>query len=409
MLLASNSQKADLLHLTDKPQPAGSAASGIFLHTGWRSSGTWLWSRCREQPSVQAFYEPLHEVIAGLRQSDLPKIGPNTWQSRHGRTAPYFAEYGALIPPHGSGVPLYQRRFAFDDFFLGPHEEDADLEAYLRSLLAAPGAAGQVAVLKFCRSLGRVGWLEQRFPDMLHMVVLRDPLAQWRSGQRLLEEERNRYFTVAPLLVLARNPGHDLVQAACEALGVRLPWLGSRDMAYGVETVWRHVRRQDAAERYRGFLAYWIVTALAALNSRAMLVDTALMGRSPEHRAVVEAAFAARLGAPLCLASEAINGSDPAGKPGRELALAHGDAAAFAEAFGGGLAPRRLAKLLGCLAVDGGPATPSRAVVRAPACVMGPPAVRAGVGRWVQVWLMVVFARALKPLRRLHGKVTRRV
>ena len=286
----------------------------MFLHTGWRSSGTWLWSRCREQPNVHAFYEPLHEAIATLRRSDIPKLRPSSWRSRHGETAPYFAEYGSMIEPGRAGVPLYQRRFAFDGFFLDPSEDDPALEAYLRGLLATASAAGQAAVLKFCRSLGRVGWMEQRFPDVLHAVVLRDPLEQWGSARRLLTEERNRYFTVAPLLVLARNPGHKLVRQACEALDVRLPVLGSTDMAYGVETVWRHVKHQDVTTQYRGFLAYWTATALAALQSRALLIDTALLARAPEHRAAVEAAFAARLGGPIDLTYQAVKGTEIDGR-----------------------------------------------------------------------------------------------
>ena len=380
-------------------------AAGIFLHTGWRSSGTWLWSRCREQPNVQAFYEPLHETIATLRRSDIPKIRPSSWRSRHGETAPYFAEFGASLAPRRAGVPLYRKRFAFDGFFLDPAEEDPALETYLRSLLAPAGAAGQVAVLKFCRSLGRVGWMEQRFPEMLHAVVLRDPLEQWRSAQRLLTEERNRYFTVAPLLVLARNTGHPLVRAACQALDIRLPVLASTDMAYGVETIWRYVKPLDPATQYRGFLAYWTATALAALQSRALLIDTALLARAPAHRAAVEAAFAARLGAPVDLSYRTVEGTDLPGPAAADVAQAHADAGAFVQAEGSALAPPRLAKLVGCLAVAGAAAVPRPFSVRAPAM---PAVVRRSLWERGLVSVQVGFARMLQPLRRLHGGMTRR-
>ncbi len=390
--------------------PAGSAATGVFLHTGWRSSGTWLWSRCREQPQVRAYYEPLHEAIATLRRSDIPKLRPSSWHSRHSETAPYFAEYGELIEPRRAGVPLYRRRFAFDGFFLDPSADDPELEAYLRALLAAPGESGKVAVLKFCRSLGRVGWMEQRFPEMLHAVVLRDPLEQWASARRLLTEERNRYFTVAPLLVLARNPGHPLVRDACQALDVCLPMLGSKDMAYGIETVWRHVKHQDVTTQYRGFLAYWTASAIAALQSRALLIDTALLARAPEHRAAVEAAFAARLGVPISLTYQAVNGTDFAGPTAGDLAQAHADAGAFVRAAGAALAPRRLARLVGCLAVAGDTATPRKPSVQVPAAWADLPQalVRRSVWQHALVAVQVAFARALQPLRQLHGEMTRR-
>ena len=403
---------------TSSPESSvGAVATGLFLHTGWRSSGTWLWSRLREQPHVHAFYEPLHEAIATLRRSDIPKLRPSAWRSRHGETAPYFAEYGALIAPRRAGVPLYQRRFAFDGFFLDPGEEDPALEAYLRGLLAAGGSgrdakggAGQVAVLKFCRSLGRVGWMERRFPEMLHAVVLRDPLEQWRSGRRLLVEERNRYFTIAPLLVLARNAGHPLVRQACLALDVRLPVLGSTDMAYGVETVWRHVRHQDAATQYRGFLAYWIASAIAALQSRALLIDTALLARAPEHRAEVEAAFAARLGVTVDLSYRAANTTDIAGPGAGNVRQAHADAAALVREAGAALAPCRLARLTECLSVTGAMVVSRKPRAAVSSAWVSVPQARVRMGLWQRgsVAVQVAFARVLKPLRRLHGEITRR-
>ncbi len=382
------------------PGSAAAAQGGVFLHTGWRSGGTWLWSRCRAQPGVHAFYEPLHEAIASLRKADIPKIGPNSWRSRHSATAPYFAEYGALIPPRTSGVPLYHRRFAYDGFFLDPEQDDAALEAYVRSLLAAAGGA---AVLKFCRSLGRVAWFEQRFPDCLHAVVLRQPLAQWRSGQRLLTEERNRYFTVAPLLMLARNPGHELVREACAALEVTMPTLGSADMAYGIETVWRHVKRQDDATRYRGFLAYWTVTALRALQGQALLIDTALLAQSAEHRARTEAALGAALGITLTLAPRPLDEADP---PGHDLACAQQAAAAFVLAHAKGLPDAAASSLLGALAVPGA-ALPSARTTAASAPVPAP-APRRTPWRRIRIAALVALARGLQPLRRLHGELTRR-
>ena len=370
----------------------------MFLHAGWRSSGTWLWSCARAQPGVHALYEPLHENLARLRRADLPKIGPHSWRSRHAATDPYFAEYGALIPPHGRGVPLYQRRFAFEGFFLPPNQDDPALEAYLGRLLLPAATAGQHALLKFCRSLGRVAWMEQRFPTMLHAVVLRDARAQWRSGERLLAQTRNRYFTVAPILVLARNATHPLVRAACEALDVDLPPLGSTDMAYGMETVWRQVRRQDPATRYRGFLAYWTATALAALDSHALLIDTASIAHEPEHRATVQAALAEALGTRLDLAATPPDNTDLPEPP--DGAAARQAAAAFARAFGNALPPTRLAKLLGCLDA---PATP---VLRRQRAEHALPAAKPRVPGRIGTAGMVVFANVLQRARRLHGRLS---
>ena len=49
---------------------------GIFLHTGWRSAGTWVWSRFRALQTVTAFYEPLHPILGDLTAADIPAFEP---------------------------------------------------------------------------------------------------------------------------------------------------------------------------------------------------------------------------------------------------------------------------------------------------------------------------------------------
>ena len=266
---------------------APGAGQAAFLHTGGRSAGTWIWSRCREQPGVHAFYEPLHERLAWLRPADISALRPGNWASNHSATAPYFEEYGALLRPGVSGLPLYRGRFAFDRFFLSPDDEDAELQAYLDGLLSAVGP-GRAGVLKFCRSLGRVGWMERHFPGARHAVLLRDPASQFASAQALLTGQRNRYFSVAPLMVLARNAANPLVRQANAALGVRPPELHSDDLAYVTETCWRHVRRSPLGERYRQFLAFWAATALQALDSQALLIESGRLAHDHAYRQTVE-------------------------------------------------------------------------------------------------------------------------
>ena len=77
---------------------------GIFLHTGWRSAGTWVWSRFRALQTVTAFYEPLHPILGDLREADIPALEP-TWTSGHPTlTAPYFTEYRPFIQDNMHGV-----------------------------------------------------------------------------------------------------------------------------------------------------------------------------------------------------------------------------------------------------------------------------------------------------------------
>jgi len=158
--------------------------SAVFLHTGWRSCGTWIWAHFRESPSVRAFYEPLHEDLATITRPKLGAVRPSSWKSGHSNTAAYFAEYEALLSPDGRGVVGYRQDFAFENYFMEPDEHSPALEAYLRSLLDSAHAEGRMPVLKFCRSLGRVAWLRRRFPGALvvgdHLRRRRFPAAEHR-------------------------------------------------------------------------------------------------------------------------------------------------------------------------------------------------------------------------------------
>ena len=396
-------------------EPAGIATAGatapetgsaVFLHTAWRSGGTWIWSRCRELARVHGYYEPLHEHVAQFRRRDIATMRPESWQSNHSRTAPYFEEYRDLIPPDGRGVTLYDDRFAFDRFFRLPQDPpDPELEAYLRLLLAGHGSAGRVPVVKFCRSLGRVGWLERRFPQVMHAVVLRDPRAQWLSGRRLLERERNRYFTLAPFLVLARNARDPLVVQAAEAFGVRLPDLLSDDMEYCVEATWRHVRRLPPAAQYRGFLAFWTLCAITALDSQALVIDTDRIGASAEHRHTVEAALRERVGDAISLLPRSPTPAPEdreAAPPG--AGEAHRVAAALVLAHQRRLVPERQAIILDKLGV--GAACVTQIAVKMPAAARSP--VARSLARRAQIWCLVQAARAVQPLRRLHGRIASR-
>jgi hypothetical protein len=380
--------------------PPAQAGQAVFLHTGWRSGGTWIWSRCREYPQVQGYYEPLHEHAARFRRRDVATMRPGSWQSNHSDTAPYFEEYRDLIPARGRGVALYQPRFALDGFFRAPDEPaDPDLEAYLASLMAGPIAEGRLPVFKFCRSMGRVGWFERRFPHALHAVILRNPIAQYQSGQRLLQEKRNRYFALAPLLVLARNAKHPAVREAAFALGVSVPTLHSDDLDYAVEACWLHVRHVSPAERYRGFLTFWTLCAIAALGSEALVIDLDAIATNPTHRRDVEMALQSTIGEPIELVPRAQSASDLAPPPlgWRE---AHGAAEALVRKHRDRLSTARLDIVLEKLA-GGTPASWPKSSL--PDLPLSP-----SVSRRSVTAAQVLLARAMQPLRRLHGSIALR-
>ena len=377
-------------------------AAGIFLHAGWRSCGTWIWERLRENASVQAFYEPLHEDLARLHVRDVGLLRPDSWQSGHGTGAPYFAEYAPLICRRG-GVRGHEARFAFDDFFCPPDQDDGALEAYLRGLIADADAHSRMPVLKFCRSLGRVAWLEARFPEMLHAVILRHPQAQWRSARRQMEQNGNRYFVVAPFVILARNAENTLLADAADRLGVKLPpGLGRslmRDLSVTTDVCWRHVSRLNWQELFAGFLAVWVASGITSIHGTATLIDADGLSEDPQLRGAAEATLARAAGLKVDLMPDASHAGAVGGGEAEQAgsgALLHA-ALGFLEAHSAGVPMARTQMLAGKLFADD----------VAPGSLSACRALRAGPLAYADAAAYVALMRASYPVRRAHFYVRR--
>jgi hypothetical protein len=396
----------------DAASPAARRAAAIFMHSGWRSCGTWLWETLRESATVCGYYEPLHEGLGSLDRAAIGEFRPDSWGSGHGAGAPYFAEFAAHLSARGRGVEGYQQRFAFDDFFTPPERDDPALRAYLSRLVQAAQCEGRLPVLKFCRSLGRVAWMRAQFPDALHVVMLRDPVAQWRSARLQMERDANHYFVLAPFLILGRNAAHPLLADALRRLDVSLPPHLSDEPGVILTTTWRHVQKLSWAERYRAFLALWVVTAVTALASGADVVDADLLTSDAAHRRDVAGLLGEAAGLRLHL--PAAEGQRPVAWLGsadeaEDAARAAVTALGFVVEHRDLLAPERARiltrKLRPRFQPPAGDTMPllTRATLPPPAPVRRQPV----AVRYVDAAAYLVLARASYPLRRAHFYVRR--
>jgi hypothetical protein len=375
-------------------------AAGLFLHAGWRSCGTWMWERLREHDGVRAFYEPLHEDLSSLRPQDVGLLRPDSWSSGHGAGAPYFAEFLPLLRERGRGVAGQVARFAFDPYFMDSGAEDPALETYIRGLLAHAAAEGRRPVLKFCRSLGRVGWMERRFPDVAHAVILREPHGQWRSSRLQMEQGKNRYFVLAPFVILACNADHPLLAEAADRLEVSMPPRLSRDLGVTTEACWRHVQRLDWRARFRGFLALWVAAGIASLAGQAALIDADALGVDETQRRAAEQDLARAVGFPVDLMPDPARGGGGAFGSAEEqddALRAQAAALRFLDAHAARLSPGRaasLAKKLSPSTPGGADGTPGHARLPSPM-------------DYVDAAAYVALARATYPLRRAHFHLRR--
>jgi len=263
-----------------------SGVAPVFLHTGWRTRGTWIWSRFRALADTTCFYEPLAEELARLSPAAIEAVHPESWPSGHSRLQqPYFTEFRPLLKTVARGVLHYDPAFAVTGFFAEPDAAMPDLRDYIELLLWTARAEGGQPVLKFCRSLGRIGWMQRNFPQAIHIALIRSPLAQFISAQRQFQRHDNLYFLAMPLLLLAMHRDVADVAAAVRHLAVALPSLPSGvSVRASLAACTAHLRRSEPLAWYRGFLAFWMVTAASIPDTTDLIIDSDLLTNSADYR-----------------------------------------------------------------------------------------------------------------------------
>ena len=311
----------------DVPSPTrlSPVCDAVFIHSGWRSTGTWMWSEFRANPSVMAFYEPLHELLKDITLEGIRRESPTEWNSNHPDGPPYFEEFTPLLARRG--IARYHRSFAFDPFFLGKNEREPRLRAYLSQLVDLAHSAGKLPVLKFCRSHGRVAWMRAHFPNALHVAVLRDPIAQWNSAWRQAQGG-NAYFLAAPLAILARHVSEPMVAQFATRLGIRLRPLRRRSYDRTYEQCERFVKSSNAVTLYRSYLAFWMVSARKSLPHVDVTIDAGALGKSMIYRKNVQDVLLVSTGVKVDFANARIAASEGIGDGLRanEIRSAHADA-----------------------------------------------------------------------------------
>ena len=256
----------------------------IFVHSSFRVSSTWFWTRLRELDGVRAYYECLHERLASVDAAGIDAFNVDCWDSGHPRTGPYFAEFLPLIAPGGTGIVGYDATMAFLDYLPAAGlagELPMDQRAYLQGLIEAASVRAERAVLTFGRSLGRVGAMRRALGGG-HVLLVRDLGPQWASYRRL-GSDGVWYFLNATLQVIANGSAEDaflaeLKQRHTETIACRA----------GLNLL-RFTSQQDYFEAMVGMHAYLY---RAALPNCDVVLNVSTMARDPEERRKAEARLA---------------------------------------------------------------------------------------------------------------------
>jgi hypothetical protein len=176
----------------------------IFLQTGFRTGGTWLWGRFRANPMTIAFIEPLNELLASMSAEEIARLTPENLRLNHPiLKMPYFEEYRNFLKADGTGVRGYEVRMGLESYFRDDDAGNEGLDNYLSQYIAA-SMHDKTPVLKFTRALGRAGWLRRHFPTGIQILLLRNPLLQFWSAHLQAVERGNYTFLMMPTFALSR-------------------------------------------------------------------------------------------------------------------------------------------------------------------------------------------------------------
>jgi hypothetical protein len=173
----------------------------IFVHSSFRTCSTYICNKFRNNTALISFYEPFNEQLETLNLLNINLIGPESWDSRHPVSKPYFLEYSPLLNSdvNASGVPNFSSRFAFDSFVpdggLSSSLSSEEI-TYVSSLLDLARRSGKRPFIGCTRSLGRARSLKREFCGF-HNLLHRALLDQWLSY--LYYKDRNNSYFVSTI------------------------------------------------------------------------------------------------------------------------------------------------------------------------------------------------------------------
>ncbi len=174
----------------------------VFVHSNWRTGGTALMAALRRDEACRIFFDPFNLTLS-LPWSQIQHLDATTWPSGHpADMGGYFAEYAPLVEyDHVRGA-----REAYAWSYVMKADDEDQQQQYIASLVDLASSRDQLVVLKFEQTEGRVAWLRRHFPDAIHVGLLRDGDAQFRSWMTLLVVHNNAGFFESGHRLAKDNP-----------------------------------------------------------------------------------------------------------------------------------------------------------------------------------------------------------
>ncbi|WP_372400166.1 hypothetical protein ABMY26_31605 [Azospirillum sp. HJ39] len=154
----------------------------IFVHSSFRVSSTWIWSKFRNLTDTISYYEVFNEGLEKFDLKTVSAISGDIWKSNHPIVANYFIEYLPIIKD-GGGIEGYEKSMSVDSFipadgFYG--SLSVGEKNYLERLIQHARANRKIPVLTCTRTLGRIEAIKKDFPGR-NIFLHRNIFHQWAS------------------------------------------------------------------------------------------------------------------------------------------------------------------------------------------------------------------------------------
>jgi hypothetical protein len=268
--------------MQSKRSKNGGESDTFFVHSGFRTSSTWLWLKLRQVDGVRAYYEPFNELLASMSKFEAGSLNPGTWNSHHPTSDPYFLEFIDLINEQG-GIKNYQTEMSFEGY-IPINGVDGDLSAYeedyISLLIGSAHEAGRRPALCAVRSLGRSRAIHKKFGGT-HLLLTRNLHEQWCSFSEQAADGNNYFFDIFFRQVECCK--HD-------------PFL-----RHLVETLTKRGRRSEVSEQYVLFLLSQLYLNAVAFDVCQIKIDVTEIGNRAATREEAEIGLSQALGSKIDL------------------------------------------------------------------------------------------------------------
>jgi hypothetical protein len=264
-------------------QSSPSREPPIFVHASPRSSSTYFFNVLRRDPSLMCFNEVLMDgkrdspEYRKLEKTANPAVNkPTSWNVNH-----HFLD----IPDDQEFVEawdtiqhVYPLAPAFRDYLPWDGTLSRDVKDYFSGLRDFARLKGKRAAFCEINSRGRAGALRDAFGGF-HVAQIRDPISQFGSFYRPLQEAGEWGFLVHPLKEIGISGDHPLYKVVPEEWRPPvLPWPAddrTRRWASAVEYVLLlSDQRPDALARaFRWHMSAWLLSNLAAIAYSDFILD----------------------------------------------------------------------------------------------------------------------------------------